>query len=208
MASRSPALNPAKAKVERTTPPGTLATAARPYVHARAVNLRRDSDAGGIPDRLRPLPRSQRPSPAGFGQSRWAHSRRGLRIVCVEARNRPNGRGTHPGRFGARWCPARKTAIHFGGSRGPERVRNGACQPSPSSEEDGRRNGEGAEAPVVRRSTLMRKEAQEGTDLRRLATTAADTRPDDGARPRSRRSGPSHQVRAGSPAMDPAESWR
>jgi hypothetical protein len=46
--------------------------------------------------------------------------------------------------------------------------------------------------PAVREETLKRNEAQEGAGLRSPATATRDTRPEDGATPRSRRTPSSH----------------
>jgi len=159
-------------------------------VHARAVNLRRDTDASGIPTPLRWAPRLR--CPTSFGWVRTpasAGSRRALLPGQPLRRRVEEGPGTGPTgavlttkRFGVRRCLLGKTPVHLGERNELKRVRSGACR------QRCRRDDEGGKALFVRR-TLKRKEAQEGTDLPRLATTEEDTRPEDGARPRSRRSG-------------------
>jgi hypothetical protein len=173
---------------------------------ARAVNLQRDSDVGGIPSSFGCFP--ARDARFVRFRSTTGLTRRdshGLRIAGIApgTRNRPYGRGFHSSHFGGR-SALRRCRINLsplaeacGGDRS---IRECETELSSSRIAFGRpRTGRTMRArkPCSPEGTLKRKEAQEGAGLQRRKRSWRIPDLNNGARPRSRRSEPSH----------PHESW-
>jgi len=135
------------------------------------------------------LPRSRDARATGFGGSPGVRQTSPRSSECGSrgARDRLFERGLLRTNASAL---ARCSVYGFGRATGCKTELPGSDRPFGDGRNPGQAVGDGS--PAVREATLKRNEAQEGAGLRSPATATRDTRPEDGATPRSRRSRPSH----------------